>query len=156
MKESLQKYFGIGPPKTGTTSLYRAFKILGFNSKHCFTPKEYQKGIDDYQFVNDTPIHWYYQKLDRLYPGSKLIYTYRIIDDVLVSLENHMIRKRKLSGDNNPWKKESLKRLNLKKYPKPMYGDNFIKYSIPYYKKFYEKHFIEAKKYFKTKKKIYL
>jgi hypothetical protein len=79
------KIFGIGLSRTGTTSLIRAFEILGYHS--CHSP-----GTIDQFFSNnalaDTPVVVGYQFLDIMFPGSKFILTDRDEADWLRSCES--------------------------------------------------------------------
>jgi len=78
------KIFGIGLPKTGTSSLAKAISILGYRVLH--NPYEWRKNIYDkglYQAPNDNWDvvcnfgEWNYPQFDRLYPGSCFILTLR-------------------------------------------------------------------------------
>lgn len=82
-----QKIFGIGLPKTGTTSLHHAAKILGLRSVHWprdpQTVAELREGnyqlsvMQTCDIVSDVPIPAIYPQLDRAFPGSKFILTTR-------------------------------------------------------------------------------
>ncbi|MBD2364691.1 hypothetical protein H6G36_26560 [Anabaena minutissima FACHB-250] len=84
------KVFGIGLPRTGTTSLDVALNELKIPSIH-FPFSFYEN--DDYSILNkytcfvDTPIPMFYQKLDRLCPGSGFILTTRPLEGWLKSME---------------------------------------------------------------------
>jgi len=84
------KIFGIGLPRTGTTSLCEALNQLSISSKH-FPIKVFEE--DDYSEVEaftgliDTPIPLLYKDLDRRYPNSGFILTTRSIDSWLKSME---------------------------------------------------------------------
>jgi len=79
------KIFGIGLPKTGTTSLTIALEMLGYTSRHspmeCFTLHHgelsvNQKKIDKYDALTDLPIPHFYPELDICFPNSKFILTH--------------------------------------------------------------------------------
>lgn len=84
------KIFGIGLPKTATTSLHFALERLGFRSVHASTMlcEAINKEASDYRpllsalehdfdaFV-DWPISYLYAALDRRFPASKFILTVR-------------------------------------------------------------------------------
>lgn len=72
----MPKIFGIGLPRTGTSSLSESLQILGYKTKHY--PK-YINEVKKYDASVDTPICNCYGKLDQLYPGSKFILTTREI-----------------------------------------------------------------------------
>jgi len=86
--ESNMKYFGIGLSRTGTTTLYSAFKRLGFKGVHYPQPKQLQV-LDKYDFANDTPIPARFKRLDKKYPNSKFIYTTRDVDSWLTSCSEY-------------------------------------------------------------------
>jgi GT2 family glycosyltransferase len=68
------KIFGIGLPRTGTTSVAAALIELGLKTCHaCFDDALFERG--DAFF--DTPVHVDYPGLDRRYPGSKFLLTWR-------------------------------------------------------------------------------
>lgn len=68
------KVFGIGLPRTGTTSVAAAMMELGFRTCHaCFDDALFDLG--DAFF--DTPVYVDYPRLDQRYPGSKYILTWR-------------------------------------------------------------------------------
>ncbi|SIO58943.1 Glycosyltransferase, GT2 family [Singulisphaera sp. GP187] len=68
------KVFGIGLPRTGTTSVAAAMMELGLKTCHaCFDDALYDRG----EAFFDTPVYLDYPKLDQRYPGSKYILTWR-------------------------------------------------------------------------------
>jgi O-antigen biosynthesis protein len=74
VREGRRKIFGIGLPRTGTTSLAAAMMELGRKTCHaCFDDALFDRG--DAFF--DTPVYADYRHLDRRYPGSKYILTWR-------------------------------------------------------------------------------
>lgn len=95
------RIFGIGMHKTGTTSLFEAFKILGFHSFHWKSPrlakmiwKEMNEcgnslTLERYYALCDLPITLLYKKLDETYPNSKFILTIREEHQWLKSVEKH-------------------------------------------------------------------
>lgn len=95
------RVFGIGLHKTGTTSLHRAFKRLGFDSWH-WTSADAAKSIwremkrmgrspevERRYALCDLPIPLLYRDLDQAYPGSKFVLTVRDEDEWLRSVEKH-------------------------------------------------------------------
>lgn len=84
------KIFGIGLPRSGTSSFHSAMKILGYKSIHfasdAQTFKEVRAGKYDLTVAkeNDTlcdiPIPAIFPQLDEAFPGSKFIYTYREVN----------------------------------------------------------------------------
>lgn len=71
---SQAKIFGIGLPRSGTTSLSFAALQLGYKTCHAITMPE---TIERAEALFDTPIWADYQELDRRYPGSKFILSWR-------------------------------------------------------------------------------
>ena len=82
------RIFGIGMHKTATTSLHKAFQILGFDSLHWGrgeAPLIWEEvnaagrsmTLERYYAASDLPIPLLYKKLDEAYPGSKFILTIR-------------------------------------------------------------------------------
>ena len=82
------KYFGIGLSRTGTTSLYNAFKMLGFESVHYPRPIQLIKA-NLYDFMNDTPIPVRFKEMDKRFPNSKFIYTIRDIEGWIKSCSEY-------------------------------------------------------------------
>ncbi len=65
-----QKYFVIGLPRTGTTSVCVAALNLGFQTAHTVYTK---KGLESAEFIADTPIYCDFKELDTQFPGAKFI-----------------------------------------------------------------------------------
>lgn len=94
----MSKIFGVGMPKTGTSSLHRALQILGFSSCHFphddTTVKELELGnyrlsiLDKYDAISDVPVPAIFAQLDQSWPGSKFILTEREVDSWLDSCEH--------------------------------------------------------------------
>lgn len=93
-----RKIFGIGLPKTGTLSLHTALRNLGINSVH-YPINDVIPGLQscDYQtlekygaFVNCG--EWHFAALDKHFPDSLFVYTWREFDDWIVSVEKHFKR----------------------------------------------------------------
>jgi len=74
----LDKIFGIGLGRTGTKSLARSMKQLGYSVKHGI---RYVDDIAQYDFINDIAVSWRFDFLDYVYPGSKFILTVRDFDN---------------------------------------------------------------------------
>ncbi len=79
------KIFGIGLSKTGTTSLAKALRVLGYDAIHAQTAKD----IHNYQAVTDMPVAARFQELDLMYPNSKFIMTIRDKQEWLKSCRRH-------------------------------------------------------------------
>jgi len=86
----VSKIFGIGLPKSGTSSLHEALKLLGYRSKHfpddMTTENEIRSAnyklsiLNRFDAIMDTPIPAIFAQLDNAWPGSKFILTIRPID----------------------------------------------------------------------------
>lgn len=92
------RVFGIGLHKTATSSLHRAFELMGFDSLHWGTgeaPLIWQEmnvlgrspTLERWYAISDLPIPLLYQKLDRAYPGSKFVLTVRDEGEWVKSVE---------------------------------------------------------------------
>ncbi|MBU3822735.1 sulfotransferase family protein [Flavobacteriaceae bacterium XHP0103] len=106
MKKS--KIFCIGLNKTGTSSLHKAFGVLGFSSVHHVgnegslhrimienkvNNRKLLSGIDHYDAYSDwvmTDTKYFFKILDKEYPGSKFIFNTRPIEDWISSREAHV------------------------------------------------------------------
>jgi hypothetical protein len=95
----INKVFGIGLSRTGTTSLNTALCALGIKSIHF--PNDVQTYhelmearynltvLKTYQGITDTPVVPIYPQLDKIYPGSKFILTIRDKESWLNSVQRH-------------------------------------------------------------------
>jgi hypothetical protein len=95
------RVFGIGMHKTGTTSLHRAFQILGLDAAHWITAhwakaiwvemRAFGKSptLERHYALSDLPISILYRELDEAYPGSKFVLTTRREEDWIASVERH-------------------------------------------------------------------
>ena len=108
-----QKVFGIGLPKTGTTSLGRSFAILGFKHHSCdmnlaLQVKKGQLGealnrAKRYESFEDWPWFMLYKELYENFPGSKFILTTRKDPETYIdSLHRHRIRQGVFEDDYCP------------------------------------------------------
>ncbi len=89
------KIFGIGLMKTGTTSLCHALEILGYSAIQSPEPLE---RINQYDAAADRNITENFEYLDRLYPGSKFIYTIRDTSSWIQSFLHHKCQKKLCLG----------------------------------------------------------
>lgn len=98
-----KKIFGIGLPKTGTTSLNSALQLLGFNSVHFphdkTTVEELRRGqyrlslLAHNDALTDVPIPAIFAQLDEAYPGSKFVLTVRGVEGWIESCRNAWFNK---------------------------------------------------------------
>jgi hypothetical protein len=68
------KVLGIGLSRTGTTSLTRALEILGLRAVHF--PRSLRE-VRRHDAATDTPVADAFERLDRLFPASRFVYTVR-------------------------------------------------------------------------------
>ena len=131
------KYFGIGLSKTATSSLQRAFAILGFQAAHYLGELEYCNKMDIWDFFDDLPIPMRYKELDERFPNSKFIYTGRNVDDWLSSCEAHWDKKGHITNNNWP------------EYRMELFGQ--LHYDSDVFRKTYDEHKLEVLEYFKNR-----
>ncbi|MGW8159184.1 sulfotransferase family protein [Desulfoprunum sp.] len=98
------KIFGIGLNKTGTTTLGRCGKILGYRYTECdrglledvVLRNDFARigqTVERFDLFEDWPWPLIYKDLDRMYPGSRFILTIRKNENVwLDSLKSHSLR----------------------------------------------------------------
>lgn len=101
---------GVGFQKTGTSTLREALKIIGYKVKdttgRATIPilkgnwKKVQNILDGYDAVEDTPWFYIYKELDKLYPNSKFILTYREPESWYKSVARHI---GKLRAPKHEW-----------------------------------------------------
>ncbi|MDO8336554.1 MAG: sulfotransferase [Candidatus Saccharibacteria bacterium] len=143
-KEKVSKVFGIGLNKTGTTTLGRCLKILGYK-KHLshsedFAKLYYEGRISEliniakkYDSFEDWPWPLMYKELAVNFPDAKFILTLRKSDSVwLKSLITHSY---KLPPEEN--------------YHEMIYGYKYTMGHKKYHLDFYNKHNEEVIEYFK-------
>jgi len=98
LKPVPSRVFGIGWHKTATTSLAKAFEILGLKALHwsptlhrslIYGERDLREVKDNYMLC-DFPVPLVYPLLDEMNPGSKFILTTREGDSWLKSIVSHM------------------------------------------------------------------
>ena len=80
-----RKVFGVGLPRTGTTSLSAALNALGLPTKHVICNQEL---FSEFVGFTDTPIWCDYKLLDSKFPNSCFILLKRDVESWLDSFEN--------------------------------------------------------------------
>ena len=141
-EKSLAKVFGIGFHKTGTSSLSKAFEILGYrvcgaigihnpNIKEQLHQIAYSL-LDKYNAFQDNPWPILYQELDQKCPGSKFILVIRPVDSWINSVVTHF-------GTRNTPMRELI------------YGVGHPKGNEKVYIERYERHNAEVIEYFKDR-----
>ncbi len=91
----LSKIFGIGLPKSGTSTLHEALTVLGYRCHHNpddpTTENQLREGdyelkvLERYDVLSDTPIPAIFAQLDQQYPDSLFILTTRDVDAWIAS-----------------------------------------------------------------------
>lgn len=88
---------GVGYPRTGTSSLCEALRILGYNAIHhapervpLFPAETYDwKEYDNVDAVTDAPACLYWRELAVAYPGLKMVLTVREPEGWWFSMQRH-------------------------------------------------------------------
>ena len=142
----MKKIFCIGLQKTGTTSLKKALRTLGYKVATARVDlvealknerlDELLPIVQEYDALQDTPWYLYYKFFDREFPGSKFIVTQRPLDGWLRSMHNHFNYVRKPQV------------LAMQQF---IYGAKKPKDNERIHIEFYGKHYREIKDYFKDR-----
>jgi hypothetical protein len=83
------KVFGIGLPKTGTSSLNAALLRLGYPAKHYPNPQRVYGAAEQWAALTDSPVIPHLEALAWRYPGALFVQTVRPLAEWLDSCENH-------------------------------------------------------------------
>ena len=93
------KVFGVGAHRTGTTSLMRALRVLGYRTSHWKDRHEINADLERGRYrlslmervdaVSDLPIPSIFRELDAAFPDARFILTIRHPDEWLASVERH-------------------------------------------------------------------
>jgi len=132
------KIWGVGLFRTGTSSLTRALRELGYDIVHPPRPAllpEMLEEIKDTNGANDSPIAYQYKELDKIFPDSKWILTTRHLDTWLKSVEYF------LSVIYDSGEDDEIRTL--------LYGSR--KFDKEKYTKAWIKHHAEVEEYFKDR-----
>ncbi|MCS4119427.1 sulfotransferase family protein [Salinibacter ruber] len=135
------KIFGVGMQRTGTGSVARALRVLGYDSEH-FPVDLWHDRSHPILFQNDAffdnPIPIIYQELDERFPESKFILTVRDEDDWLESCEFLFTEKREAFGFDTSERIQEMHRA--------LYGLNH--FDADSFRTAYRRHNEEVKQYF--------
>jgi len=149
------RIFGIGMHKTATTSLYEAFKILGYDSAHWLsahwakaiylemTATGRSSTLEHHYALCDLPITILYEKLDKAYPNSKFVLTVRDEYQWVESVRKHFRpdqNKFRKSWDTDPFSHFIHKEI---------YGQKNFDYDV--FLARYRRHNAEVIEYFKSR-----
>ncbi|MCF2858780.1 sulfotransferase family protein [Pseudoalteromonas sp. SMS1] len=108
------KYFVLGLPRTGTTSLCVASLDMGLKTAHtAYT----QSTIKTAQLIADTPVYNDFEKLYQLYPNSRFIYLERDMPLWVPSIRQLLTRMRPKLIEKGGGFNETLKRCYLEVFP---------------------------------------
>lgn len=88
----MDKIFGVGLSRTGTTSLTRSLSNVGIDIIHY--PKKTELFDPKNAGACDIPVIVHYKELDKIFPNSKFIYTIRDKEEWLSSMERYLPRKK--------------------------------------------------------------
>lgn len=130
--------FGVGFMRTGTSSLTRALRELGYNIIHPPRPAllpDMLKEVAPSDGANDSPIAFQYKKLYRMYPNAKWILTTRKLETWLKSV-GYFLNTIYDSGADD-------------RIRKLLYGS--AKFDEEKYREAFIRHHKEVKEYFKDK-----
>lgn len=141
---SALKIFGVGWPKTGTSTLRQCFIILGY------THKGYSEDLFDnvyqatraaarFETFQDLPWYLYYKELDQDYPGSKFVLTIRDSNRWVSSYRNALAKQ-----------EPSLRRA-LDETRRKIYGVPFPDVKDEQLIERYERHNTEVRLYFRDR-----
>lgn len=115
------KVFGIGLSRTGTTSLARALRKLGFRTSHYPHDRTTEAELFEadgtlsllryYDAVVDVSVAPFYTKLDLAYPTSRFVLTVRDVESWLVSMRRHISRLREDWDELTPQYRKFTRRI---------------------------------------------
>ena len=130
----MNRVYGIGLSRTGTTSLTHALWDININMIHYPTKQQLFDPITE--GASDIPVAIHFKELDIRFPNSKFIYTTRDRDSWIVSMENHFTTH----NTRNEWFKTNRQK---------MYGS--VAFSKDLCLQAYDKHDEDVKAYFKDR-----
>ncbi|KZN45916.1 sulfotransferase [Pseudoalteromonas luteoviolacea] len=109
-----EKYFVLGLPRTGTTSLCVASLEIGLKTAHtAYT----QNAIKNAQLIADTPVFNDYDKLYQLFPNAQFIYLEREMPLWLPSIRRLLTRMLPKLLERGGGFNETLKRCYFSTFP---------------------------------------
>lgn len=145
MGDSL-KIFGIGWPKTGTSTLRRCFIIMGYTHKG-YTESLFEnldqavRVARQFDTFQDLPWYLYYKELDQIFPESKFVLTIRDSTRWLKSYRNMLA------------KQDPVRRMALDKVRRKIYGLPFPHVEDEQLIERYERHNFDVVNYFAGRSK---
>tara|TARA_R110000824_G_scaffold393848_1_gene593250 strand:+ start:62 stop:613 length:552 start_codon:yes stop_codon:yes gene_type:complete len=143
MTHQINKVFGIGLSRTGTTSLHEAFKILGLHSYHY--PQHFESILTSDAAV-DVTVAMSYKILDVFFPGSKFVYTVRGIEKWVESMQKYF------EATVNQMDDEFTDKVNKIVYDRTRFDREDIDATAKHaFKAAFEKHHMDVLSYFKDR-----
>lgn len=128
----MSKIFCVGLSRTGTTSFHHQMLEWGYDSIHY--PNQMQLISGNYDTISDIPVAHMYKTLDKMYPNSKFVYTWR--ENWIDNVEEYFLRK-----SNRPNQSRSQVMLRSEVYGSPFWDKET-------YLKAYENHENDVFEYF--------
>lgn len=95
--------FVIGTGKTGTWSITKALKILGYKTIRYPSLSKFWELVDKYEAATDASVTIHYKELDKKYPKAKFVCLQRDFNSWFKSIKKEMNKKKSL----NKWQKEA-------------------------------------------------
>ena len=138
------KIFCIGLSRTGTSSVNKALRILGYHAKHYpALGRLYFLGLQGikrkelrrYDAMSDIAVLRFYKQLDRRFPGSRFVQTVREKESWLNSCAEYLRQKRGIPTTAN------ARRLRIDIYGVPDFDRDLFSAA-------YDRHLADVKAYF--------
>ncbi|TGD71885.1 hypothetical protein E4634_17395 [Mangrovimicrobium sediminis] len=161
------KVVGVGWGKTGTSSLGKALKILGFDRHVSYSPElvmMLKKGrvddvlarLENFNAMEDWPFPLMYQSIDQHFPNAKFVLTERDPEKRMTSYQGHVQREDSAAKRNSllgigPRIKEQIKAYRLRRIRKYIYGFKEPDLHPEEMIALYKKHNMEVRNYFKDR-----
>lgn len=138
------KYFIVGLPRTGTTSVCSALLELGYFVAHtAYTEQAFSKA----QVIADTPVFADFIELDKFYPDSKFIYLNRCLDQWLPSIRQLLLRMHnnlmRDDGGFNPTIKRCYKQVFSPFTQTNIHSDEFLQHCYARHQQYVFEYFSE-------------
>lgn len=143
----MNKIFGIGLSRTGTSSLTKALQMLGYKAIHYPRLKDIFELAKKYDAMTDTTVCVCFEELDKRFPNSKFILTTRDIKSWLKSCKWFFSLEKAL---NSPRYKRTGNLLGKQQIylREKLYGSKFFSEK---YKQYFINYHNKVKDYFKDR-----
>jgi hypothetical protein len=121
------KLFAIGLSRTGTTSLTKYLNDNGISSIHYPNPNQLYNL--QYKAATDITVSDQFERLDKAYPGSLFVYTYRNKESWMKSMEKYLSPSRPHKLIQSGWRVEIRTRMyGASLFDQELYSKSFDKY----------------------------